>query len=302
MTDFRNLSKFIGSFPVDYNGWWYFAVPAKCVKKIGLPLPTFIHGDDVEYGVRCAKAGWNCITPLGIGVWHEGFQSRHRTWIVYYDIRNFLIMQTLMFENRNWSSKQITKSLRNRINCEIKKFEYGKVLIMIKGLEDFLKGSNILTEKNPLELHLEIVDLYNKNPFSYKISHNDLNQKIKNPIPVNKNSKPNHKMIKYLKRLLPNFILSKFKKHDYISSDLYLNEKFVPFNAKSLIIHNTWNEELICYNYNEALDKKLRKDVLGLLRDFNKNYEKKKISWQLSVADLQSVSFWTNYLNLKKLS
>ena len=37
---------------VEYAGWWYCCIPLSVISKENLPLPLFIHRDDVEYGLR----------------------------------------------------------------------------------------------------------------------------------------------------------------------------------------------------------------------------------------------------------
>ena len=51
----------------DYGGWWYCCIPVSAIREKGLPLPVFIHRDDIEYGIRMGKL----MTLNGIGVWHE---------------------------------------------------------------------------------------------------------------------------------------------------------------------------------------------------------------------------------------
>lgn len=53
------------NLPMDYNGWWYCCVPL-AEQFRGFPLPVFIHGDDIEYGLRFDG---NIMTMNGIGVW-----------------------------------------------------------------------------------------------------------------------------------------------------------------------------------------------------------------------------------------
>lgn len=72
-----------------YGAWWFCCIPIQRIKKIGLPLPVFIKGDDMEYGIRnqCEVLSLN-----GIGVWHESFASKVSPVINYYSDRNMLIM------------------------------------------------------------------------------------------------------------------------------------------------------------------------------------------------------------------
>ncbi|RAZ20198.1 glycosyltransferase family 2 protein, partial [Klebsiella oxytoca] len=58
------------------------------VRKDNLPLPIFIRGDDLEYGLRNMKT---LILMNGICVWHEPFENKYSSFLAYYVIRNRLI-------------------------------------------------------------------------------------------------------------------------------------------------------------------------------------------------------------------
>lgn len=72
-----------------YAAWWFCAIPLKQVKKIGLPLPIFIKGDDIEYSLRNGK---EILSLNGVGVWHEEFNKKKAEWINYFIDRNMLMM------------------------------------------------------------------------------------------------------------------------------------------------------------------------------------------------------------------
>ncbi len=95
MSDARSAALFDRSYEVDYNGWWFCAIPMAAVREVGLPLPIFIHGDDIEYGCRMQTAGHRTVVLPGAAVWHDAFSGKPRPWIVYYDFRNLLINSAL---------------------------------------------------------------------------------------------------------------------------------------------------------------------------------------------------------------
>ena len=73
-----------------YAGWWFCCIPLEVVKKIGYPLPNFIKGDDVEYGIRNNK---NILSINGIGVWHESFEKKLTNLVMqYFDDRNMILV------------------------------------------------------------------------------------------------------------------------------------------------------------------------------------------------------------------
>ena len=76
----------------EYNAWWYCCFPLEIVTEENLPLPLFIRGDDVEYGIRNMK---QLILMNGICVWHEPFENKYSSFLEYYIIRNQLITNAL---------------------------------------------------------------------------------------------------------------------------------------------------------------------------------------------------------------
>ena len=77
----------------DFNAWWYCTIPMKFVNETNLPLPLFIRGDDVEYGLRNMK---NLILMNGICVWHEPFEYKFSSSMYYYIFRNRLINNIIL--------------------------------------------------------------------------------------------------------------------------------------------------------------------------------------------------------------
>ena len=61
----------------DYHAWWYCCIPMTVVSKNNLPLPIFIRGDDVEYGLRNMR---HLVLLNGICVWHEPFENKYSSF------------------------------------------------------------------------------------------------------------------------------------------------------------------------------------------------------------------------------
>lgn len=72
-----------------YGAWWYCAIPVHRIKDIGYPLPVFVKGDDMEYGIRNHR---EVMSINGIGVWHQSFQLKISPVVNYYSDRNMLII------------------------------------------------------------------------------------------------------------------------------------------------------------------------------------------------------------------
>ncbi len=72
-----------------YAAWWYCCIPICRIKEIGLPLPFFIKGDDIEYSIRNNR---KVVFMNGVAVWHEPFAKKIAPWINYFSDRNMLIL------------------------------------------------------------------------------------------------------------------------------------------------------------------------------------------------------------------
>lgn len=122
-----------------YSAWWYCCIPTALIEKKGLPLPLFIRCDDVEYGLRCNVP---FITMNGFCVWHMGFVTKYNvTFNKYQTLRNLLIGQstTGVIPAANFIG-QIYDFFRS----EIMQFNYDAVELIVRVLEDFMKGPKFI--------------------------------------------------------------------------------------------------------------------------------------------------------------
>ena len=72
-----------------YSGWWCCCFSLNTVRRDNLPLPLFLHHDDIEFGMRNRDQG--VVFLNGIGVWHRTFEHSYPNANLYYDTRNLLI-------------------------------------------------------------------------------------------------------------------------------------------------------------------------------------------------------------------
>ncbi|HEY8614367.1 MAG TPA: glycosyltransferase, partial [Roseomonas sp.] len=57
ISDPKKLTELLGTRAIHYNGWWCLGLPLSLIERLGMPLPCFIRGDDVEFGLRLYHAG-----------------------------------------------------------------------------------------------------------------------------------------------------------------------------------------------------------------------------------------------------
>lgn len=127
-----------------YNAWWSCLIPAEVVTKIGLPIPMFFQWDDIEYGLRARGAGFVTVTLPNAGVWHADFHWKDRDdWAKYFSIRNSLIAASLHSE---FEAKSLSTLMAREITQYLVSMQYGLAYTMIRGIEDFLSGPDVLTD------------------------------------------------------------------------------------------------------------------------------------------------------------
>ena len=141
-----------------YSGWWCCTYSMKIITKENLPMPLFIHFDDILF-CRQHTEGRILLIP-GIGVWHQGFELRFPGVNHYYNTRNQLITAAVIddinpFEVAGWAAKQLTAPLLS--------LRYEEMNFAYRGIEDFLKGPEWLDHVDGEKLHLNIMSEYKSN-------------------------------------------------------------------------------------------------------------------------------------------
>ena len=134
-----------------YSGWWLCCYSLDIVREDNLPIPFFIHHDDIEYGIRNQNAG--IVFLNGINVWHKDVQLGMPGVNMYYDVRNGLIEMAIQNVNKETAIKWLCK----RVVGSILRYRYKDVTLICHGIEDFMKGPGWLYRQKPEELHEEVL-------------------------------------------------------------------------------------------------------------------------------------------------
>lgn len=136
----------------EFNAWWYCCFPMKVVTPENLPLPIFIRGDDLEYGLRNMK---HLILMNGICVWHEPFENKYSSFLEYYIMRNQLIDNS--FHCPGYGAKHLNRAILGHCMREIMYYRYKNVDLYLQGVKDFLKGPGWLMEQDGEALHKNVM-------------------------------------------------------------------------------------------------------------------------------------------------
>ncbi len=158
LTDRRVLTGLSEPRPVHYNGWWCFGIPLRLVRAAGLPLPCFIRGDDLEYGLRLHQHGIHTVPLPGVAVWHEPFYVKIGGWQLYYETRNMLIAAALHLE---FNGLAVAIRMAKHLLIHLLTFRYYSAALILRGIADFLAGPAIL-DQNPAALHRSLQALHDR--------------------------------------------------------------------------------------------------------------------------------------------
>ncbi|MDH6282607.1 glycosyltransferase [Prescottella agglutinans] len=127
-----------------YNAWWSCLIPGEVISRIGLPLPVFFQWDDIEYGIRARAAGFITVTLPNAGVWHADFHWKDRDdWAKYFSVRNSLIASAL---HSDFDTKALSVTMGREISQFLVSMQYGLAHTMLRGIEDFLFGPEVLED------------------------------------------------------------------------------------------------------------------------------------------------------------
>lgn len=125
-----------------YNGWWSCLIPYEVVKAVGYPLPFFFQWDDAEYSYRARAYGFPTVTLPGAGVWHADFFWKDwDEWHRYFNLRNSIITAAL---HSDFNLVLLCRVLTAQLVRYLLGMQYGLSHTLIKAVEDFLEGPEIL--------------------------------------------------------------------------------------------------------------------------------------------------------------
>lgn len=268
----------------NYQGWWFCCIPSRIINENNLPMPFFIHFDDIEYGVR--NSSNELMLLNGICAFHPRFFNKNPVWITYYDVRNWLIVNSLY---------NITSNIQ-RFSSIIKKFaiyilshRYVEVSLILKALSDFLGGFDFFKNMDCLELQ--------KLLFSCKYIKNtpaELNLEIKEENLL----KCGEKMSEILKILfiqLFTVLLPTSRKIKVV--DMAKCNYF--YKGRRIYAYDRENGNGILYERKPELFVKQCFSFFILLIKFAIKFPKIQREYQQRKKEIVSIDFWKKYLRLK---
>lgn len=141
-----------------YTAWWYTAFPIDITRDN--PLPIFVRGDDVAFGLM--HTGKHSVTLNGVVVWHADFGLKNNPSSLFYEKRNFAIIDTLVFPRHRWwhlARRFVALSFRNLFS-----FRYASTEYMIRGMRAYLEGPAALARVDHTALHDDLRKVTEEKP------------------------------------------------------------------------------------------------------------------------------------------
>lgn len=123
-----------------YAAWWFCCIPCSVIRAQGYPLPVFLKGDDMEYGIR---SGRPILTMNGIAVWHMTFAAKESPVVNYFSDRNMLILNALLPGGSRWRSAFVALA---RLGNRIRHRDPASIFLYERALHDYLRGLGAMTE------------------------------------------------------------------------------------------------------------------------------------------------------------
>ena len=286
------LNRLLDSPSMHYNGWWMFGFPKSVIAEAGMPLPCFIRGDDVEFGLRLHRKGIFTLALPGVGVWHEPFYLKTGGWQVYYDTRNALICSAL---HTDFRADRIAGAALKRLLNQLLTYRYSGAALMVRAIEDAMQGPAIL-EMDPRPLHASLLRLQSLHPQRWTRRETVLQAA---PIRRTPRSLPGFAMV-----LLDAVARQWIRPTRPESPPFYIEESdyrwFSMFRIDALAVETFWDAARPIYRRNRETFRHLLVAGLRVIWRLYRTAPTLRRSYLDAAPRLTSTMFWRRYLNLNR--
>lgn len=279
------------NIPDAYNAWWYCCIPFDRQLINDLPLPLFIHGDDIEYNIRHPR---KTIYLNGISVWHDTFENRKASHLEYYNTRNKLIVNSIHKPDFNWKCAE--KQLFTHLMAEVLKLRYKNVDLMFCAVTDFCKGPKFLKEQEPVKLHRNIMDMgYSLEDMTDKLDKYNKNWRETN---IEKSSLYKVEKFKLHHIIFANgWLLPGKRKLSVLPVGVHISHLFRAGNV--LYYEPETGKGFECKrSYRELVD--IFKKMYSIHCIMRKSYDRAAREYHRHYKELASIDFWKKYLEMEK--
>ena len=273
--------------PVHYNGWWLCGFPLTLVAAHGMPLPCFIRGDDVEFGVRLHQRGVPTVALPGISVWHEPFYLKLGGWQHYYETRNLLVLTSLHLAPDGAGA---ARRIGRQIVQNLLTFRYYTAALVMAGTEAFLDGPRVM-RSNPAAQHAALGALRAAYPLQTTPRETVLRpQALPKPPRTTVGC-----MMLMLWLMLRNTVVPT-RASEPRRLDLGKFDWLTMGSVEHVAIESGWDDALPTFQRSRESHRGLLRRALTLLPRLYFGYAAAAAAWRTEVPTLTSQTFWREYL------
>ena len=119
---------------ISYGAWWFYMFPVNVIPD--LPLPVFVRGDDVTFGIR--GAGRGTTTLHGVGVWHQAFMYKNGPFHYFLEARNLPLVSSLATDA--YKRRHLIKRTMHYGMRFLFLMRYNTAEAFMAGTKEFMKG------------------------------------------------------------------------------------------------------------------------------------------------------------------
>ncbi|MCR4610516.1 MAG: glycosyltransferase [Lachnospiraceae bacterium] len=281
--DMRNPDAVAGNEvenPMNFNGWWYTCIPVSYVREDNLPLPVFIHRDDVEYGMRNEENG--TILLNGLSVWHPQGPGKAATAMNYYDVRNDLICMCDKIDAP--TAEEVMNHITRGVIGNMLRYRYQVIDCIFYALDDYYKGPDYFMSLDPIDNHKELAR------FNYEFT---------DPVGIDLSQMKDEKAKDlpsdiYLKSALCWLLPAK----DY-TRICSLEDVGLAFRARNIYLYDENRKQgfMATKSYKEAF--RIGFKYLRMMAKIFFRHDRITREWAIRKKEYTSLSFWEKYLELK---
>lgn len=282
------LDRLLDPGAMHFNGWWMFGFPKRWIERVGMPLPCFIRGDDIEFGMRLHEAGLSTVPLPGVAIWHEPFYLKLGGWQLYYETRNALACAAL---HGDFTPNRVAILLLKRLLIHLLTYRYYSAALIVRAVEDGLRGPAVL-DGDPRPLHAGLAELRSRHPDEWTRRERVL---AAAPVGASPRSRPGF-VFAMARALLMNWVRA--SPADAPPRALQVRDLvwFRVMQSDCLAVDTHWDRDLPTFRRDRASFRRLLAAGLRAIWRLRRAAPELRPAWQAASPRLTSQPFWRAYV------
>ena len=264
---------------VNYNAWFFSCIPAGFLSETNLPMPFFIHGDDIEYGLRFQG---KIITMNGICVWHPDPTTNRRANMGYYDSRNYSIIEAIHWPKMTAKKYWLTQA--QKIIRLIAEYRYEIAWYSIWGTRDFLKGVDWFQGQDPESLNRKVLEWKSQE----KCHVDNASVRLERPLGLSKINK--------VKTMINLLLPPTIERRVYDTHATWLDVDHS--RTKEICFVDPKTGDGMVFRRDKGKQSELLKELRLLRKKIIENYDLTAKEWRDRASEVTNQAFWEKYLGL----